>query len=157
MSIRKATINDLKSLQSLNQELGEYNASIDKFAQADWGKTEEARQHYEHAIEDPDALCIVSEENGNLAGYLTGELLPDAASRPGKRAELVNMVVLENHRNQGIGPKLIEEFLNWSRGKGADRIMVNVYAVNEGAIKLYERYGFKPLDLIMEKVVEAKK
>ena len=53
-------------------------------------------------------------------------------------------MVKENYRGRGIGEKLFNEFIKWSREHGAERIKVSASAGNSRAIKFYERVNFVP-------------
>jgi GNAT superfamily N-acetyltransferase len=61
------------------------------------------------------------------------------------RAELVSMFAAQPIRGQGVGGRLVDEFIIWARERGAARLHVQAYAANEPAIRLYQRHGFTPL------------
>jgi len=45
--------------------------------------------------------------------------------------------------NKGVGHRLIEKCVDWAREKGARIIYTETGRNNEGAIKFYQRHGFK--------------
>jgi len=45
--------------------------------------------------------------------------------------------------NKGVGHRLIEKYVSWAREKGARIIYTETGRNNEGAIKFYQRHGFK--------------
>lgn len=47
----------------------------------------------------------------------------------------------------GVGSRLVEAFLAWSRERGAERFHVSAYAANASAIRFYRRHGFVPLSV----------
>jgi len=63
------------------------------------------------------------------------------------RAELVSTFVSASHRGQGIGTRLVEDFIAWSRDRGAARLHVSAYAANSAAIHFYQGHGFVPLSI----------
>jgi diamine N-acetyltransferase len=59
-------------------------------------------------------------------------------------------LVKEGFRGQKIGERLFQEFIRWSKEKGAERIKVSAYAPNHKAIDFYKRVGFVPYETILE-------
>jgi RimJ/RimL family protein N-acetyltransferase len=54
----------------------------------------------------------------------------------------LGMGVHKDFREHGIGTRLINEALSKAKGKGLERIELEVFASNAPAIKLYEKLGF---------------
>ena len=54
------------------------------------------------------------------------------------QAELDDFYVLEPYRNQGFGSEILEDCI----AKMQKPIYLYVFTANQGAIRLYERYGF---------------
>ena len=51
--------------------------------------------------------------------------------------------LLKEARGQGYGTRLIEMLHEWARGQtGLERIQLEVFHTNPGAIRLYERFGY---------------
>jgi ribosomal protein S18 acetylase RimI-like enzyme len=53
------------------------------------------------------------------------------------------IAVDENARGQGIGSFILEEGIKLARKKGCRRAVLDVDIENEGALRLYERFGFR--------------
>ena len=68
------------------------------------------------------------------------------------RAELVSTLVSSSWRGQGVGSRLVEDFVAWARERGASRLQVEAYIANDGALRFYRRHGFVPLStqLVMD-------
>lgn len=77
----------------------------------------------------------VSEDDRGVAGFLAARELVG-------ETEILNLAVREDVRRRGIGAKLIEAVIAWSRELGAERLMLEVRVSNENAIRFYERHGF---------------
>ena len=58
------------------------------------------------------------------------------------RAHLISMWIAPTHRNRGIGRLLVNEVLNWARGRNARALQLMVTSNNEPAIRFYQRLGF---------------
>jgi RimJ/RimL family protein N-acetyltransferase len=50
--------------------------------------------------------------------------------------------IIEAHRNQGLGKRLIKTALDAAKSKGLSRIQLTVRQHNYRAIRLYEQFGF---------------
>ena len=73
--------------------------------------------------------------DGYIAGILIGRIAAD-------EFEILNMAVYRAHRRSGIGSRLLESALEFSRTAGSARAYLEVRASNAPAIALYARHGF---------------
>ena len=60
-----------------------------------------------------------------------------------ERAELNYIFVDNNFRNQGVASILMEDMINDCQNNNVKTIDLEVNSLNEKAIKLYNKYGFK--------------
>lgn len=141
LNIRKAKIGELKIVQDLNSELFTSEGPRDKYMNHKW-PYEEGKEYFSKRITDDGSVCLVAEINNQIVGYLAGTIMDVESWRPVKRTELENMFVKAEFRSQGVGAKLVEEFIRWGKEKGVQRSLVVAYATNEQAIKFYQKMGF---------------
>ncbi len=78
---------------------------------------------------------LVAEVGGKPAAYLSCHL-------KGTQSQIGLVAVGSGYRGQGLGGKLIQEFLSWSRDHGATRATVVTQGRNVPAQRLYQRNGF---------------
>lgn len=91
------------------------------------------REFIEAAEQRPDLLfCRVARSGTEIIGFLCGRR-DDAVS-------LGPMYLVNEAQGQGIGGRLMTEFLAWA-GNSPMRLWVTEY--NERAVHFYERYGFR--------------
>ena len=57
-----------------------------------------------------------------------------------------DLAVLPEHRGCGVGRLLLEEVERRARARGSSKLTLEVHASNEGAMRLYRRFGFGPWD-----------
>lgn len=152
MNIRKATIEDLKSVQELNsmlfkKEVQDYGEDFDEA----WAFSENGTKCISDWIQSENCITFVAEEGNKIIGYAAGEIreLP-AWRKKSKAAELVEIFVLADYRGHGIGSQLVEKFLVWSKEKGVERIKIEASAGNLDAIRFYKRKGFKEKEIYLE-------
>jgi hypothetical protein len=65
-----------------------------------------------------------------------------------------NLGIVPDYRDQGLGSSLLLRALQGFRESGIDRVYLEVTAENEGAIRLYERLGFRTVKTVF-KVAEV--
>ena len=53
------------------------------------------------------------------------------------------MFVPEEHRGKGLNGLIVERLIDWCRKRGLKEIRLDVYTVNDPAIRAYEKAGFK--------------
>lgn len=147
--IRKAKTEELKIVQDLNSGLFTSDGPRDKYMNHNWPH-EEGKEYFSKRITADNSICLVAEIDSEIVGYLAGAVMEVESWRPVKRTELENMFVKEEFRSQGVGAKLVEEFIKWSKEKGVDRSLVVAYATNEKAIKFYQKTGFDPESVSLE-------
>jgi [ribosomal protein S18]-alanine N-acetyltransferase len=82
------------------------------------------------------AVGLVAEVGGVLAGFAIGH-------RNGGRGHVVTLDVSNGRRRQGVGRTLLRELLERLESAGARTIRLEVDLRNAGAIRFYERLGFK--------------
>ena len=149
--IRKAKLEDLKTIQDLNHALFLSDADKDKKLNHDWPYLETGKEYFKGAIEGKTGVCFVAEKDNEIVGYLAGSIKFDSSIyRQVRRSELENMFVTEECRGQGIGEKLAKKFIDWSKENDVTHTFVSAYWLNERAIKFYKRLGFEPLALELE-------
>ncbi len=84
-------------------------------------------------------VCLAASAGGRLAAYLV-------CSRYDTVWHIMNVAVDPDRRNEGIGTALLERLLE-EVGDDAARYTLEVRQSNAGAIRLYERFGFRAAGL----------
>ncbi len=62
--------------------------------------------------------------------------------------------ILPEHRRHGYASQALRAIDAEARKLGAKRVALHVFAVNKGAIALYEKTGYAPTNVIMSKPLE---
>lgn len=151
--IRKATEKDLPALTEMSAALIESDGRFDKTLTDQWAYEEDGQNYLRKRIKGRNCICIVAESNGKIIGYTTGALLTIEKWRPVNRAEMDNLFISDEYRNQGVGSKLIDTFIAWSMKKKVDRVMLHVVAQNDKALEFYKRNHFEPQHIILERIL----
>lgn len=82
-----------------------------------------------------DAHLLVAETDEALVGYAAVWIVGD-------QAELGDLAVEAAWRRRGIGSVLVDAVLDMVERRGVRELFLEVRATNEGAQRLYTRYGF---------------
>jgi ribosomal protein S18 acetylase RimI-like enzyme len=96
-------------------------------------------------------FAVLAERGGALVGYALVALksseeteLDDTWRAGAQVAEIETMSVLPSARGQGIGGALLDRIDAELEAAGVRDVLVAAMATNAGAIRLYERRGFRP-------------
>ena len=82
---------------------------------------------------------IFRDSNGALA-FINYQIMYE-------RSELIDINVIEKYRNQGIGSKLLKFMFEDLKSKGVKEVTLEVNVLNNNAIHLYKKYGFKEVSI----------
>jgi len=99
------------------------------------------RQSMREFAEARDAITLIAEnEGGGLAGFAIVHLQEVATKRYGY---VVTLDVSPENRRCGVGDRLMNEMEARARVAGAAWMGLHVFAKNDGAIRFYERRGYR--------------
>lgn len=149
--IRKAGPDDIEGLVACSTGLFAEDAGTrDPTLSQDWPRLH-AADSFRAQLDDDSRLVLAADDGGSAVGLLTGSLGEPSDIRPIRVAALGSMYVMPTHRNRGVGARLVAAFLEWAAAAGADRLAVSAYAANDGAIRFYQRHGFAPRTVLLER------
>ena len=101
-------------------------------------------------------FAVLAERDGELIGYAMVALKTSAETefddtwRAGPRvAEIETLSVAAAARGQGIGSALLDRVDAELDAEGVHDVVIAAFATNAGAIRLYERRGFRPASLYL--------
>ena len=151
--IRDARIKDSKIALPIWDEFIAYHERITTmdFEMAD-GAREMWRKYFETHVRSRNRKAIVAEQNGEIVGFLLGEI----QKRPPifittHQAYVDSIGVLESRRHQGIGALMLDAFAAWAVEKEMSYSMLLVAVENAPAIKCYEKCGYTTMILAQRK------
>ncbi|MDR0862859.1 MAG: ribosomal protein S18-alanine N-acetyltransferase [Oscillospiraceae bacterium] len=125
--LETATDADIDRLMSLEREAFSHP----------WTEASVLRELY-----DKDSLFLVAKQYDNAQAE--PQILGFAITRMGEDyAELLQIAVSESARRRGIASLLLTETLNRVSARAIPRVLLETRVSNDGAIALYERFGFR--------------
>lgn len=113
-------------------------------------------QYIQAAEQDPDFILkiiteskkdiLVAQCDVQLLGFalvLMTHTPPYRCFVPHPYADLLDLAVLPDARGNGLGTLLLQAVKGWAKAYGADYLELDALSNNQGAIRLYEREGFR--------------
>lgn len=110
-------------------------------------------------VNDPNAKTrceteVEDEDQGHVLGFVSFGLVTDAYDRDGTRGAVYDLYVVPEARDAGVGRQLLDAAEANLTERGADSVVLEAMARNEGARRFYRRRGYrehrvelrKPLD-----------
>ncbi|MUH37685.1 GNAT family N-acetyltransferase [Zobellia amurskyensis] len=137
---RSALLSDLNTLLEFEQGIIAFERPYDPTLK------EDPISYYDlgELITSDDAEVVVIENEGQLVASGYAKI---RKAKPYLNHETYSylgfMYTDANFRGQGLNKKVVEALRNWSKSKGVSEIRLTVYNDNVGAIRAYEKVGFK--------------
>jgi [ribosomal protein S18]-alanine N-acetyltransferase len=98
------------------------------------------RRQLRYHLKNANAVFLVAERGGEVVGDAIGLVRRHGAAVSGR---VYSLVVDGRQRKMGIGGKLFAAVVGELEKRGARRIYLEVAEKNSGAIRIYERFGFR--------------
>lgn len=152
MNIREATVEDIKQMTKLLQQV----ANLHSNNRPDIFKEKEISDYdnwSKDLVEDDEKIVIIAEKEKIICGVMVCKVriienhvnLKDA-----KILSIAEICVDENYRKKGIGSNLIEEAKRIAKENNCNRLELNCWEFNEKARKFYNENGLLTQRRIME-------
>ena len=95
-----------------------------------------SREGFASSLASTDTLYLAALEEEQVIGYC-------GLLRSFEEADITNVAVREDRRNQGIAGRLLKKLMEQGHGLGIERFTLEVRVSNLVAIHLYESLGFE--------------
>jgi ribosomal protein S18 acetylase RimI-like enzyme len=111
---------------------------------------------FEDTLNNPDSLVLVARDN--LHGRIIGLLAADSWEEKNEFVkppyiEIFELMVDDDWQNIGIGSGLLDEAEKWCVRHGIENISLTAQEFNGGAIRLYEKKGYRTIHRLMLKKI----
>jgi ribosomal protein S18 acetylase RimI-like enzyme len=146
IAIRRATSSDVEGivrLRLLSQEHSEEsNPSI-------WRITEEGKKLLEQKVEndlaDSNVCVMVAEANGEIMGFVQGEVATRGDYTPRTVGHVSLIYILKQFRRKGVGRHLMKKLCEFFDSNKAEHLTVRYIIGNREAEGFWRRLGFEPI------------
>lgn len=137
LEIMPATANDIPALCDLLAVLFAQEAEFTP-------DRDRQRSGLQAILDAPERGTILTARCGQSLVGMTGLLFTVSTALGGKVALLEDLVVMPEHRGQGIGSALLERAIELAGQNACRRITLLTDGDNLSAQKFYRRHGFEP-------------
>lgn len=156
MKIRRACSEDICGLNKLLGQvlMVHHNGRPDLFKPNAKKYTDE--QLLDILKDDMTPVFVSVDENENVMGYafcIIKQAIDDNILTDIKTLYIDDLCVDENIRGKHIGKNLYEFVLDYAKEIGCYNVTLNVWSLNTGAMKFYEKCGLVPQKIGMEKIL----
>ena len=144
--IRPAAAADLEALGRLGASLMRTHYALDSHRFLSPGEDPERGYAWflETQLDELDAVVLVSEHDGHVAGYVYASLEPLSWKElRGPAGFIHDIVVDESARGRGVGRELLDAAIAWLRDRGTPRVILWTAAQNERAQRIFDAAGFR--------------
>ena len=150
--IKRAKLDDLYEIQSLNNEL--FNIELknyDNSLKENWPISIDGEDYFRGKILNDIVLmaCLKDEP----IGYLAGTLKTQYSYNKTIQAEIDNMCLKEEYRHLGIGKKLVKAFMDICIDSGINEIKVVASFGNKLAVHFYKELGFEESEITLKQKI----
>ncbi len=126
---------------------------VDAFAAANNNKDMElylaqafSEQQLRKELLDAEASYYLLKSGDDTLGYCKIKYgLPSAVEENGKALEICRLYVSQAYQGQGLGQWMMDQILRKAEEEKLDFVWLGVWSQNPGAIRLYERQGFRKI------------
>lgn len=144
MEIRKAETKDINAILNLLKQVNliHHNGRPDIFNIG----TKYTYEQLVEIIDDDNCSILVANDNGKIKGYafcIYQENKNDNILTDIKTLYLDDLCVDENYRGKHIGKKLYDAVLELAKEKHCYNVTLNVWHLNESALKFYEKVRYE--------------
>lgn len=151
IAIHKPTIDDYDAVRALVAEVHalHHAARSDVYA----ADAHFSREYYAALLADENGFPIAAYDGDKLVGFASAFMKPpnpNPAMLPHRIAYIDDICVHSRCRGRGIGRLLYNETVRLARERGADTLMLTVWAFNESAMRFYKSLGMTERNINME-------
>jgi len=103
-----------------------------------------------------DADLFIAEQGDNRLGYIHIEKSQDFFTKE-EQAFILSLAVTKESEGLGVGRLLMQKAEEWAQERGIRLLSLNVFALNEKALRLYRKMGYDIDSMRMVKILPQDK
>jgi len=145
--LREATNTDIVALRQLEQELIEFKRPFDPFIR----DADVIYYDLDSLVSSSNSTVFLAEINNKIVASGYGQI---RESEPfiisDKHCYIGFIYVKPEFRGHGLSRRIVQTLTDWAKLQGVSHFLLDVYSDNSGAIRAYEKFGFKSRSVSME-------
>jgi ribosomal protein S18 acetylase RimI-like enzyme len=156
--VRRATCSDVKKLTELRILLQQHCEESNRLI---WRITAEGktllREKVENELADNKRHVLVAEMNGEIVGFIQGEIERRTDYLPGTVGSISTAYVVGKFRRTGVGRILVKHLSEFFSSEGVEDVTLRYIIGNEEAERFWQKLGFQPVITTAKMVLEKLK
>ena len=145
-----------EQIKDLLVQLQQYIAYMDKEGYNIVGN-DYREKYFTKTIEEVkkcDGKILLFKENEKIVGLIVGLINNDATEKydfkAPKRGRITELIVDKEYSGKQIGKQLLDAMKEYLKSVGCEKILIEVFAYNENALKFYKKNGYhiRMIDMI---------
>ena len=137
--VRRATIEDLPTIQSLSQALFEYERTYTKEYDLAWSNSVDGQKFFTKRLKSRSMFILLAQVDSHIVGYAAVCITKISWRMYNPIAEIENLCVDPLYRGKGVGKMLIGEVARIAKTRGAKRLRVTAIAQKRSRITLLSK------------------
>lgn len=136
VTIRRAELPDVPAILDIHNQ-----GIIDRIATLDLEPhTLEQKISWFQSHSDREPI-LVADDQGQIAGFAALTLYSSRVCY--QHVSTLTIYVRREYRGRGVGSQLLTAIIAAGREQGFQKIILNAFAFNQGAMALYQKHGFR--------------
>lgn len=152
MAVRFAEYEDLERVNELRKQVNDLHvAGKPEIFKA--GFPEELRDYIYTIFRDPRQRIVVAEREGVICGFAVLHHITKPETPFMRERDYIDVdefCVDEAFRRRGVATELVGFIRDFAKSRGFDRVELNMWEFNQGALEFYEAVGFTTYRRYME-------
>ena len=153
VTIRTATMEDFTAVCQWLHELDELHVRLRPDVFQPFNGPTRPREVIAQFIDEDDGEIFLANVGNDIVGLATIQVRDRADAPmfwPRQNAVIDNLVVSQKFQRLGIGKKLLDCAVEWTRSRKIPRIDINVWSDNKTGMSFFTANGFTPMCQRME-------
>ncbi len=152
--VRPARAADRDALLDLWREVDELHAELQPgFFRRDYDRAAHVSDRVRAAQRSGwQTLLVADDADGVVCGLAWLQVYdtpPNASMVPRRRVHVEDLVVARARRRSGCGRALLEAGAAWARQRGAEQLVLTVWAGNHEAEQFYQSLGYRAISQVL--------
>jgi ribosomal protein S18 acetylase RimI-like enzyme len=152
--VRPARAADRDALLELWREVDELHAELQPgFFRPDYERVAHVTERVRAAqLSSWQSLLVADDADGLVCGLAWLQIYdtpPSASMVQRRRVHVEDLVVARARRRAGCGRALLEAGAAWARQRGAEQLLLTVWAGNHEAELFYQSLGYRPISQVL--------
>jgi len=147
IDLREATNSDIPALRQLEQELIDFERPYDRFIR----DSNVIYYDLNDLISSTKSIVILAEMGSEFVASGYGQIRESKSYITSEEHCYLGFIYVKlDYRGTGLSRRIVDMLVDWAKRQGIKHFLLDVYSDNSGAIRAYEKFGFKPRSVSME-------